>query len=131
MAIDLLRKNLMSRSERESLTAVDSVLEKLIEASETQAIAEGQLPLWARFEDQNIGPRTFLEELYYKGLTEGITRVGAKTINILKVAQELLGIRYGMKGSYLMLTYLVHNHDTLLYLILASLPRRIVSVQFR
>ena len=96
MAIDLVRKELKDHDEKDSLAAIDAVLEKIIQETETKEFSEGQLPIYERFEEMNFGPRTFIEELYYKGLTEGVAKVGARTVNILKVAQEILAMRHAL-----------------------------------
>jgi hypothetical protein len=86
VALDLVKEELRQGSDSFSMDTIDNILNDMHTVDEQRSVSD-------RFFNDILGPRPFLENLYYKGLSTGITKVGSQTINFLKVAQRLLDTR--------------------------------------
>ena len=85
-----MREDLRKVNDKSSLEVLDNLVEKLEHDDEARSILDRML-------NDAEGPRQFLEELYYKGVTEGVGMKrsdGTKsTVNVLKVAENIIEMR--------------------------------------
>ena len=88
-----MREDLRKVNDNSALAVLDNLVEKLEHDDEARTILDRML-------NDAEGPRQFLEELYYKGVTEGVGRSradGTKTpVNVLKVAENIIDMRYAI-----------------------------------
>jgi hypothetical protein len=86
VALDLVKAELHQAEDTHSVEIIDSILSGLHDVDAKRSVAE-------RFFNATLGPRPFLEDMYYKGLDSGVHKVGSQTVNFLKVAQNILETR--------------------------------------
>lgn len=86
IALQLVRDDLIKSKDDWAIQVLDDLMLKM----ETDDLARTILE---RVLNDCQGPRSFMEELYYKGITDGVRKSGAKTVNILKVAENLFDAR--------------------------------------
>lgn len=86
LAIQLVRDDLVRNKDILSIEVVDELLKKMVTDDIDRTALERVL-------HDTQGPRSFLEQLYYKGVIDGVTKAGTKTVNILKVAENLFDAR--------------------------------------
>jgi hypothetical protein len=86
LAIGLVREDLVQTKDILALEVMDDLIFKA-------GVDNGNLTMTERIIHDTQGPRTFLERLYYKGITDGAIKSGKNTINILKVAENLFDAR--------------------------------------
>ena len=86
LAMQLVRDDLVRTKDHAAIKVMDDLTIKLGTDDDTRTMLE-------RVQHESQGPRTFLEQLYYKGITEGVVKSGTKTVNILRVAENLFDTR--------------------------------------
>lgn len=86
LAIQLVREDLVRNKDDLAIQVVDDLLKKMVTDDIERTALERVL-------HDTQGPRSFLEQLYYKGIIEGVTKSGTKTLNVLKVAENLFDAR--------------------------------------
>ena len=86
LAMELIRTDLLNSRDESALDMLRALEAKM----ETDDVARSILE---RMLNETEGPRQFLEELYYKGLTNGAGLKGGRAMNVLNVAENLLHTR--------------------------------------
>jgi hypothetical protein len=86
LAIQLVRDDLVRNKDDLAIEVVDELLKKMVADDMERTALERVL-------HDTQGPRSFLEQLYYRGVIEGVTKNGTKTLNVLKVAENLFDAR--------------------------------------
>jgi hypothetical protein len=86
LAIDILKKDLLRFKDDLSIEVIDELVIKLKIDDEKRTMLE-------RILHDSQGPRSFIEQLYFKGITEGVKIEDSKSVNILKLAENLLNTR--------------------------------------
>ena len=86
LALQLVRDDLIRGKEEWAIQVLDDLMIKMGTDDDSRTILE-------RILHDTHGPRSFLEQLYYKGITDGVRKSGSKTVNILKVAENLFDAR--------------------------------------
>lgn len=86
LAIQLVRDDLVRNKDSLAIEVVDDLLKKMVTDDMERTALERVL-------HDTQGPRSFLEQLYYKGVINGVTKSGTKTLNVLKVAENLFDAR--------------------------------------
>jgi hypothetical protein len=99
LAIGLVREDLVQTKDLLALEVMDDLIFKA-------GVDNGNLTMTERIIHDTQGPRTFLERLYYKGITDGAIKSGKNTINILKVAENLFDARLAIAKEAGMLEYI-------------------------
>ena len=92
LAMGLVRDGLLKANDDTALATLSTLERKMETDDDARSLLERML-------NDAEGPRQFLEELYYKGVTEGVSMKrpdGAKVVNILRVAESLLEARYSI-----------------------------------
>jgi hypothetical protein len=93
LAMELVRDGLLKTHDVTALATLSTLEKKMATDDDARSLLERML-------NDAEGPRQFLEELYYKGVTEGVSTKGAdggaKVVNILRVAESLLEARYAI-----------------------------------
>jgi CRISPR/Cas system CSM-associated protein Csm2 small subunit len=88
LAIQLVKDDLRRNKDDGALEVVEALMVKMVDDDSHRSVLEKLL-------HDTQGPRSFLEQLYYRGVIDGVTKTGtgAKAINILKVAENLFDAR--------------------------------------
>ena len=86
LAMQLVRDDLVRTKDNLAIQVMDELAIKMSDDDDTRAMLERVL-----YESQ--GPRSYMEQLYYRGITDGIKKSGSKTVNILRVAENLFDTR--------------------------------------
>lgn len=91
IALDIVRADLDKKKDKFSLNLIEELLAVVGKEG------EGLEPLQRTFHEE-LGPRRFLEELCYAGLSSGVAESdaseGRSQTNILKLAQTILDTRF-------------------------------------
>ena len=85
LAIDLVKGELSALNTPSSMAAINYLDEFIANVS----ISDKSDP-YERLEDERRAPRTLLEKLYYKSLTESMVVQGSATINLMKLSKQIL-----------------------------------------
>ncbi|KAJ1436614.1 hypothetical protein B484DRAFT_393142 [Ochromonadaceae sp. CCMP2298] len=88
-ALDLVKADLLAKDDTEALLLIDELLGKVAQEVDKLDALDRKLAL-SRL------PISLLEELCYRGLSEGATKVTGKGSSILKLAQDLLQTRLSL-----------------------------------
>ena len=86
LAIQLVKDDLRKNKDEGALEVVEALMIKMVVDDTQRSVLEKLL-------HDTQGPRSFLEQLYYRGVIDGVTKSGTKTVNILKVAENLFDAR--------------------------------------
>lgn len=86
LAVQLVREDLIKNKETAALQLMDDLTTKLGDDDDSFTTEE-------RMEQESHGPRSFMEQLYHKGIMGGVTKSGLKSVNMLKVAESFLDAR--------------------------------------
>lgn len=88
LAIQLVKDDLRRSKDDGALEVVEALMVKMVDDDSHRSVLEKLL-------HDTQGPRSFLEQLYYRGVIDGVTKpgTGTKAINILKVAENLFDAR--------------------------------------
>lgn len=86
LAIQLVKDDLRRNKDDGALEVVEALMIKMVVDDTHRSVLEKLL-------HDTQGPRSFLEQLYYRGVIDGVTKNGTKTVNILKVAENLFDAR--------------------------------------
>ena len=86
LALELVRNDLIASKDHTSIQVLDDLTTTIGEDDDSATMKE-------RLHHERFGPRSFMEQLYHKGITVGIAKPGVKTINTLKVAESFLDAR--------------------------------------
>ena len=86
LALELVRNDLIANKDHASIQVLDELTTTIGEDDDSATMKE-------RCHHERFGPRSFMEQLYYKGVTVGVAKPGVKTINTLKVAESFLDAR--------------------------------------
>lgn len=86
LALQLVRDDLYRNKDDNALSVVDELMIKMEDDDGTRSVLERVL-------HDTQGPRSFMEQLYYKGITDGVKKNNGKNVNILKVAENLFDAR--------------------------------------
>ena len=83
LAMQLVRDDLVRTKDNLAIQVLDELATKMSDDDDTIAMLEREIH----------GPRSYMEQLYYRGITDGIGKSGSKTVNILRVAENLFDTR--------------------------------------
>ena len=86
LALQLVRDDLVRSKDDCAIQILDDLMIKL------EVDDNSRSPLERVLHDTQ-GPRSFMEQLYYKGIIDGVTRNNGKVVNMLKVAENLFDAR--------------------------------------
>jgi hypothetical protein len=86
LAVQLVREDLIRNKETAALHLMDELTTKLGDDDDSFTMEE-------RLQQESHGPRSFMEQLYHKGVIGGVTKSGLKSVNMLKVAESFLDAR--------------------------------------
>lgn len=86
IALQLVRDDLIKSKDDWAIEVLDDLMIKMDTDDLERTVLERVL-------HDCQGPRSFMEQLYYKGITDGVRKSGSKTVNILKVAENLFDAR--------------------------------------
>lgn len=96
VAVEVLRDELEKKRDLGSLEMIDEAMERVrikYEAQVDRSILRPQLRTKTDYFSTKFGPRTFLEELYFRGLSEGPQSLGSKSVNLLTLVKDLFAKR--------------------------------------
>lgn len=85
-AVQLVREDLSKVKQDIAVQMIDDLLLKMVSDDVSRTGLERML-------HDTHGPRSFLEQLYYKGITEGVSGSGSKAVNTLKVIESIFAAR--------------------------------------
>lgn len=86
LAMQLVRDDLVRTKDNLAIEVMDELSIKMDTDDDTRTMLERVL-------HESQGPRSYLEQLYHRGITDGVKKSGPKTVNILKVAENLFDTR--------------------------------------
>lgn len=86
LAVQLVREELLKNKDTAALDLMDELTIKIGESDDSSTMKD-------RLHQANFGLRSFMERLYYRGVTDGIKKSGSKSVNALKVAESFLEAR--------------------------------------
>lgn len=86
LALQLVRDDLVKSKDDHAMQIIDDLMIKLEIDDSARSVLERVL-------HDTQGPRSFMEQLYYRGITDGVTTNNGKSVNILKVAENLFDAR--------------------------------------
>lgn len=86
LAVQLVREELIRNKDTAALQIMDSLVT-------TIGGEDDSLTMEERLHQESHGPRSFMEQLYHRGIIGGITKSGLKTVNMLKVAESFFDAR--------------------------------------
>ena len=104
LAVQLVREELLKNKDTAALDLMDELTIKIGENDDSSTMKD-------RLHQANFGLRSFMETLYYRGVTDGIKKSGSKTLNTLKVAESFLEARLAIskEASKLITSQSVRN----------------------
>ena len=121
LALDLVREELLKARDESTIAVLDAHIKKTVGDGVSLGNRGHQLPiartLMERMHNDKDGSHPFLEELYYKGITEGVSMKrpdgGIKAVNVLKLAENLLETRYAIAKeiSKILSLQSLHRYD--------------------
>ena len=105
-AVQLVREDLSKAKQDIAVQMIDDLLLKMVSDDVSRTGLERML-------HDTHGPRSFLEQLYYKGITEGVTGSGSKAVNTLKVIESIFAARLSIakEASKLLSTQNMQNRQ--------------------
>ena len=86
LALQLVRDDLVRSKDDCAIQILDDLMIKLEVDDNSRSALERVL-------HDTHGPRSFMEQLYYRGITDGVTKNNGKVVNMLKVAENLFDAR--------------------------------------
>jgi hypothetical protein len=86
LAVQLVREELLKNKDTAALDLMDELTIKIGENDDSSTMKD-------RLHQANFGLRSFMERLYYRGVSDGIKKSGSKSLNTLKVAESFLEAR--------------------------------------
>ena len=86
LAMQLVRDDLVRSKDHLAIEAMDNIMITVETDDKSLTMAE-------RVYRESQGPSWFMEQLYYKGITDNVVRGGSKTVNMLKVAENFFDAR--------------------------------------
>jgi hypothetical protein len=86
LALELVRNDLIANKDHASIQILDDL-------TTTIGPDDGSVTMKERLHQERFGPRSFMEQLYHKGIAGGITKPGVKSVNTLKVAESFFDAR--------------------------------------
>ena len=121
LALDLVREDLVKARDESAIAVLDAHIQKTIGDGVSVGFRGHPLPisttLMERMHNDKGGSHPFLEELYYKGVSEGVSMKrpdgGVKAVNVLKLAEALLETRYAIAKeiSKILSLQSLHRYD--------------------
>ena len=95
IALDIVREDLQKANDKQGLAVIEELIHKMDTDDEERTLLE-------QIMNDADGPRSFMEQLYYKGITEGLSSAGlqkGKSVNIIRIAENLFTTRAALANE--------------------------------